>query len=100
MINVVEETSTNVNILCGLDIPNNPPVYWIINQNMYAISNLPHIFKTAGYEALTLEDVNRRMTGWEFQCVRVNANKELIRGQMSRLTVYYSKCQPRRLGLF
>ena len=89
IITVVEGASTNVNIVCGLDRINNPPLYWIINQNMYDNSNLPYILKTTAYGILTLETVNRRMDGWEFQCVRVTSNKELICDPMAILRVLY-----------
>ena len=85
---VVEGRSTNVNIICGLDRINNPPLYWIINQTMYDMSNLPYIFKTTAYGTLTLETVNRRMNHWEIQCVRVTV-EELIYGQMATLRVIY-----------
>ena len=78
-----------MNIICGLDRINKPPLYWVINQNMYDTSNLPYIFKTTVYGILTLETINRRMDDWQIQCVRVTSNKELIRGPTTTFRVIY-----------
>ena len=88
MKDVVEGESTYVNIICPFD-KKDEPVYWKINQKLYHTSNLPYIFKSTVYGVLTLETINRRMNHWEIQCIRVDSNKELMRGERTVLRVLY-----------
>ena len=89
MITVYEGISTNVNILCTLDKEQPEPLYWKINENLYDLYNFPKIFISVTYGTLTLPFVNRRMDGWEIQCVRVTSTKELLHGEMTLLRVLH-----------
>ena len=90
-LDAVEGKSKNVKILCTLDKEQPEPLYWLINKNLYDSYNLPRIFTSVTYGALTLASVNRRMDGWKIQCIRVTSNKELRHGETTSLHVLYGK---------
>jgi hypothetical protein len=65
---VVENVTTNVDIVCGLDHPQ----YWKIQDRVYDLYGVPEIFEVRGHEALRLANVDRRMNGWTFLCFTID----------------------------
>ena len=85
---VVEDLSTNIDIICNLDRQLHP-LYWSIAGKVYELYSVPAIFTTTSPEAITLASVNRRMNGWRLLCFSVGATDHVIAGVTTVLHVIY-----------
>ena len=89
-LRAVEYLSTFVNILCNLDRQFHP-LYWMIQDRIYDLYNVPEIFTERTYGGITLPTVDRRMDGWRFQCFTIEPSNEdnINPGEIRELTVIY-----------
>lgn len=87
---VVEGESTNVNIICDL-YRETGTLLWRIDGSVYYSDSVPQVFRAFGHAALTIESVDRRMDGWEFQCVVVTKDSTVKYGQITVLRVLFGK---------
>ena len=87
---VLEGFSTNIDILCDLDLELHPQ-YWEIQGGVYDLYSVPEIFEVRGYEAITLANVDRRMNGWRFRCFTIVNENNLNLGETTILEVVNGK---------
>ena len=89
---VVEGLSVNVDILCNIDRQLHP-LYWKIQGKIYDLDSIPEFFDVHGHEALNLQNVDRRLNGWSFQCFTIDTSTSegVYSGLITRLTVDYGE---------
>ncbi len=82
------ETDTNVPITCGGHITVESRQFWIINEALYGLLQVPREYRVLTSKALVIPTLRRDMNGSTFQCARIDhQNNRVHYGTRTQLKI-------------
>ncbi len=96
-IQVVSEVDTNVLITCGGHITGESRPFWIINEALYGLLQVPREYKVSlTPPRLIIPVIRRDMNGSTFQCARIDHQNNMVHyGRTTQLNIIILPLQHR-----
>ncbi len=90
IIQEATEVDTNILITCGGDITGGSRSFWIINEALYGLLQVPREYRVSlTHQELVIPVLRRDMNGSTFQCARIDHQNNMVHyGRRTQLKIY------------